>query len=80
MAKRDDLLASFEKAYEQARAKEAEELHNAIGEVLNEHKASLQNSLFVLELIKFELLRAEYEKLMGHIKLADKSPLPIIGK
>ena len=80
MAKREDLLAGFEKAYEDARKREAEDLHNAIGAVLSDHRASLQNSLFVLELIKFELLRAEYEKLMGNVKLSDKLPIATIGK
>ena len=80
MAKREDLVSTFEKAYEQARAKEAEELHNAIGQVLGEQKASIQNSLYVLELIKFELLRAKYEELMGTVKLSEKPPLPVMGK
>jgi len=80
VAKKEDLLAGFEKAYESARKKEAEELHNAIAGIIGEHKASIQNCLFVLELIKFELLRAKYEELMGTVKLTDKPPLPVVGK
>lgn len=78
MAKRDDLLATFENNYEAAKTKESEELHNAIGVVLQEHRASLQNVLFVLELVKFELLRAKYEEIMGTVKLSNKIPLPIM--
>jgi len=37
MAKKDRLLASLEKAYEKARTEEAEELHNALVEVIQEH-------------------------------------------
>jgi len=80
MAKREDLVSTFEKAYEQARAKECEALHNAIGIVLADQKATTQNALFVLELIKFELLRAKYEELMGTVKLSEKLPVPIMGK
>jgi hypothetical protein len=79
MAKREDLLISFEKAYEQARAKEAEELHNAIVEVVQEQKASIQNTLFVLELIKLELLEAKYKEIMGTVKLTDKPPIKKIS-
>ncbi|GAH04033.1 unnamed protein product, partial [marine sediment metagenome] len=65
MAKKEDLLLGFEKAYEQAKAKEAELLHNAFVEVMQEQKASIQNTLYVLELIRFELLEAKYKEIMG---------------
>jgi hypothetical protein len=75
MAKKEALFASLEKAYEEARTKEAEELHNAIVEVMQEQKASIQNTLFVLELIKHELLEAKYKEIMGVVKLTDKPPV-----
>ena len=75
MAKKDAILASLEKAYEEARQKEAEELHNALVEVIQEQKASVPNSLFVLELIKHELLQAKYKEIMGVVKLTDKPPV-----
>lgn len=75
MAKKEALFASLEKAYEDARAKEAEELHNALVAVITEHKASMQNTLFVLDIIRFELLEAKYKEIMGVVKLTDKPPL-----
>lgn len=80
MAKKEALFASLEKAYEQARVAEAEELHNSLVEVIQEQKASIQNSLFVLELIKMELLQAKYKEIMGVVKLTDKPPVKKIGE
>jgi len=59
------IAEQLEKAYQEEKNREAEELHNAIVEVIAERKATIQNTLFVLELIRFELLRAKYEQLMG---------------
>ena len=75
MAKKDALFASLERAYEEARTKEAEELHNALVEVIHEHKASMQNTLFVLDIIRFELMEAKYKEIMGVVKLTDKPPI-----
>ena len=75
MVKKEALFASLEKAYEQARQKEAEELHNALVEVIQEQKASIPNTLFVLELVKHELLQAKYKEVMGVVKLTDKPPI-----
>ena len=80
MAKKEDLYASLEKAYEEARAKETEELHNAIGAVLQEQKATTQNALFVLDIIRFELMEAKYREIMGTVQLSDKPPIPMMGK
>ena len=75
MAKKEALFASLEKAYEEARAKEAEELHNALVEVIQEQKASIQCSCFVLDLIRFELMEAKYKEILGVVKLSNKPPL-----
>ena len=75
MLKRDDLFASLEKVYEQARNKEAEELHNAFVVVMSEQRASIINTLLVLDLIRFELMSAKYKEIMGVVKLTDKPPL-----
>ena len=80
MAKREDLFASLEKAYEEARQKEGEELHNALVGVITEQKASIQNILFVLDIIRFELMEAKYKELMGVVKLSDKPPLKVKEK
>jgi hypothetical protein len=60
------LIEQFEKSYNEQKSKECEELHNAIADILAEKKASIQNALFVLEMVRFELLRAKYEQIMGH--------------
>ena len=75
MVKKEDLFASLEKVYEEARAKEQEELHNAIVEVIAELRASIPNTLFVLDLIRFELMEAKYKEIMGVVKLTDKPPV-----
>ena len=80
MAKKEALFASLEKAYEEARLKEAEELHNAIVGVIQEQKASVPNSLFVLDLIRFELMEAKYKEIMGVVKLGDKPPIKKMGE
>ena len=75
MAKKDRILATFEKAYAKERATEAEELHNAIVEIMGEHKCSIENALLVLDLIRFSLMQAKYKEIMGVVKLTDKPPL-----
>ena len=80
MAKKEKLFASLEKAYEDARKQEAEELHNALVLVIQEQKASIQNALFVLDLIRFELMEAKYKEIMGIVKLTSKPPVKKIEK
>ena len=75
MAKKEALFASLEKAYETSREKESEELHNALIEVIHEQKASVYNTLFVLDIIRFELMTAKYKEIMGVVKLTDKPPI-----
>ena len=79
MAREVQLLAKVKKAYEEARAVEAEELHNAIVELIDEHKPSLENALFVLDIIRFSLMEAKYKEIMGFVKLTDKPPLKVTG-
>lgn len=67
MVKIEDLLKKLEKAYQEEKNKEAEELHNAIAEVLAEKQVTVQNALYVIEMLRFELLRAKYEQLMGNV-------------
>ena len=62
----EQVAKSLEKTYAEEKEKECEELHNAIAGVLAEKKATVQNALYVIDLIRFELLRAKYEELMGH--------------
>lgn len=69
MVKLERVAKSLEKAYKAEKDKECEELHSAIADILSEKKATIQNTLFVLKLIEFELLRAKYEQLLGHVKV-----------
>jgi len=63
--KTKDLLEQFEKTYRQEKQKEAEELHNAIAAVLAEHQAEIQTVLYVLEMVKFELLAEKLKQLFA---------------
>lgn len=63
----EQIIKKLQNAYQEERNKECEELHNAIADVLTEKKATVQNTLYVLEMLRFELLRAKYEQLMGHV-------------
>ncbi len=60
-----DLMERFEKDYRDEKSKEAEELHNAIAQVLADHKAEVQTVLYVLEMLRFELLKEKYGQLFG---------------
>ncbi len=60
-----DLFEQFEKTYRQEKQKEAEELHNALVAVLSEHKAELQTVLYVLDMIRFELLEDRFKQLFN---------------
>ena len=75
MAKSETLLASLEKTYAEAKAKEINELHNALVDTMNEYKPSPENAIFVLDVIRFEIMEAKYKEIMGVIKLTDKLPI-----
>jgi len=80
MAVKDAILAKFEKVYADVKAKEAEGLHNDIVEVLAKHQTSIENTLFVLDLLRFELMEAKYKEVMGLVKLTEKPPVKKIGE
>ena len=75
MAKSESLLAALEKTYSEAKAKEINELHNALVDTMNEHKPSPENALYVLDVIRFEIMEAKYKEIMGVVKLTDKLPI-----
>ena len=79
MAKKEDLLASLQRVYEADKAKEVEELHNAFVEVLNQQGAATENVLYVLDIVRFELMEAKYKEIMGVVKLTDKPPIKKMG-
>jgi len=76
LVKTNRLLEQFEKAYRDEKKKEAEELHNAIAQVLDEHNAELPTVLFVLEMVKFELLREKYNHLFEAEPPGQEGPKP----
>lgn len=61
--KTKDLMEQFEKTYRDEKLKEAETLHNAMAELLSEQKAEIQTVLYVLEMIRFELLEERYRSI-----------------
>ena len=63
--KTKDLFEQFEKTYRLEKQKEAEDLHNALVAVLSEHKAELQTILYVLEMMRFELLEDRFKQLFA---------------
>ncbi len=63
--KTKDLLEQFEKTYREEKQKEAEELHNALVAVLSEHKAEIQTVLYVLDMVRFELLEDKFKQLFA---------------
>ena len=60
--KTDELLQQFEKTYREEKQKEAESLHNALVAVLSEQQAEIQTVLYVLEMIRFELLEDKFKQ------------------
>ena len=66
--KLDKFMEKLEKEYAAEKAREAEELHNALAAVLAEHRAETQTILYVLEMVKFEVLQQKYAALFGAAK------------
>ena len=64
--KTKDLLEQFEKTYREEKQKEAEELHNALVAILSEHKAEIQTVLYVLDMVRFELLEDRFRQLFAN--------------
>lgn len=78
--KRENLIKKLERVYEEEKAKEVEELHNDLVVVIQEHKASIQNALFALDIVRFELMQAKYKEITGVVKLTEKPPLKKVEK
>lgn len=69
------MMEVLQEAYTKERAQDANALHNALVEVIHEHKAAVYDTLFVLDLIRFELMQAKYREIMGVVKLTETPPL-----
>jgi hypothetical protein len=63
--KTKSLIEQFEKTYREEKQKEAEDLHNALVAVLSEHRAEIQTVLYVLDMIRFELLEDKFKQLFA---------------
>jgi len=75
----DSKLKELEKEFLDAKAQEAIEARDAIVRALKEHNISLPAAVFALEIVKWELLRGQYEEFMGHVAIP-KDTLPIAEK
>jgi len=60
------LIDKLQEAYDQEKRKEVEELHNDIVDLIGKRQANIHNVIFVLEILKWEYLRASYEQMLGH--------------
>jgi len=75
----DGKLKELEKEFLEAKAQETIEARDAIVRVLKEHNITLPAAIFALEIVKWELLRSEYEEFVGHVKIPVGS-LPLSEK
>lgn len=74
----DDLYEMFSEEFQKTKNEESEELYNAIIDVLVEHKATWQNTLAVIEMIRWSYLRAKYLQLVeGTVQIPEGNiPIP----
>ena len=75
LKKLDAKLAELETEFLEDKAKECIEARDAIVKALKERGISLPAAVFALEIVKWELLRGQYEEFAGNVKLTDKLPL-----
>jgi hypothetical protein len=75
----DEKLKELEREFLDAKAQETIEARDALVRVLKEHNISLPAAVFALEIVKWELLRGQYEEFMGHVVIP-KGALPATDK
>lgn len=75
VAKLEAKLEELEKEFLDSKAEEVKEARDAIVKALKENEISRPAAVFALEVVKWEILRAQYEEFMGNVKLTDKLPL-----
>lgn len=76
MVKVETVIKQLEKQYESLKTNEQKLLHDAVVEILNEQQPSIENAVFVLDLVRFTLMSGKYKETMGQVKLTNKLPLP----
>lgn len=65
MVKPKEAALSLDSALQVAYARRAEELHNAMVELLVAHKADVYTTLFVIEMIRWTILDNKYKELFS---------------
>ena len=82
MVKKDALIAKLEaklneieREFIDSKAEEVKEARDAIVKALKENETSLPAAVFALDLVKMELMRAQLEEFLGHVKLTKELPL-----
>jgi hypothetical protein len=79
LSKLDEKLKEIEKQFLDEKATETIEARDIIIKALKENEISLPASVFALEIVKWELLRGQYEEFVGHVVL-NPSTLPLSDK
>jgi len=64
-------LKQLEDSYNAKKLDECADLHNAIVRLMSEHNATIQNALYVVEIIAFELKFAKLNEINGNVKLVE---------
>jgi uncharacterized protein YejL (UPF0352 family) len=76
MVKLEDIIKRLagvlEEQYNVEKQTECEKLQNRIIQVLEEEHATVQNALFVLELVKFQLLSEKFAQILTSGKVSEK--------
>jgi hypothetical protein len=75
----ESMVKKWEKEWTEEKATEAVKARDAIVKALKEERVSLPAAVFALDIIKWELLRAEYEEFVGHAKIGEGN-LPLSTK
>lgn len=75
MVKIETLVKRLEKSFTEEKATEVAQARDSIIEVLREQRVSLPAAVFALDLVKGELVRAQLEEFLGHVKLTKELPL-----
>ena len=65
MVKLADLVTKMEKEYREEKKVEAEKIHNDVAAVIQGYNADTQTILFVLEMIKYEVIDSKAKELFG---------------
>lgn len=74
----EKILEDLEQRYQEVKDKECEELYNEILGVLVNHKATVQNTVFVFRMIEWGYLRGKYLQLVeGAVQIPEGNiPVP----